>query len=85
MPVRHVTTDDCGRLEGRDIAPLYSAVVAACPGLAGEALWEKIRKKYSLGLADDCENWVIRMNQAINIWNQRNPSNCQAIASAFGI
>ena len=87
MPIRHVTIEDCGRLEGTAINPLYDAITAVCGGLQGEALWERIREKYGLGVRgpDDCEDWTKRMNHAIDIWNASQPTNCADIKTAYDV
>lgn len=85
MPVRNVTKDDCGRLEGEDITPLYSALKKVCPGMEGDGLWEKLREKFELGVAADCDAWVVRMNNAIAIWNMQNPNSCAAVKTAYGV
>ncbi|MNV32858.1 hypothetical protein D3C71_1242080 [compost metagenome] len=85
MTVRSVTKEDCGRLEGKDITPLYSALKKVCPGIEGDALWEKLRKQYNLGVAADCDDWVTRMNKAISVWNAHDPTDCASVRVAYGI
>jgi len=85
MPVRQVNENDFNGLEISDNNPLHSAVKAVCDGLRGDALWEKIREKHNLGHSGDGPNLVLRMNAAINLWNNANPSDCEEIAIAFGV
>lgn len=85
MTVRCVTKEDCSRLEGKDITPLYSALKNVCAGIEGESLWEKLRERHSLGVAADCNDWVVRMNNAISIWNKHDPKDCASIRAAYGI
>ncbi len=85
MPVRNVTIEDCGRVEGEDITPLYTALKEVCPGLEGEAIWEKVREKYNLGVAGDCNSWVTHMNHAISIWNRSKPKDCVSVRTAYDV
>lgn len=86
MAIRNVTIDDCGGLEGTDITPLYSALKTVCTGLESEAIWEHIRERHHLGIADrDCNSWVTRMNSAIAIWNTSNPKDCASVRAAYGV
>lgn len=89
MPhIKFVQTSDCGQLEGGlnklPSLALYLAVIAVCPAPAGEALWEKIREKYQLGVSD-CSKWVTNMNAAILLWNQNTPTNCEGVRGLYGV
>ena len=81
-----VTTADCGQLEGDKIGAnrLHDEVKKVCPGITGEALWEKILSKFNLGQRD-CQTWVANMNAAILIWNQNQPTSCTDIAQVYQV
>lgn len=87
MDIRDVTSADFDGLEGNNQNSLHAAVIAACPGLSGETLWEQIRFKFDLGHKgpSDVESVVHRMNVAIGIWRQSMPTDCESVRAAYGI
>lgn len=84
-PLVQVSVEDCGRLQGTGLNPLEVAITEVCPGITGNALWERVRDDYKLGIGMSCEQWVIHMNIAIGIWNASDPKTCEEIKKAFGV
>ena len=85
MAISNVTTKDFDGLESADINSLHSAVKGICKGIEGDALWEKIREMHDLKNRGDGPSFVNRMNTAIAIWNNANPTSTDAIKLAFGV
>ena len=85
MAISNVTTKDFDGLESDNINALHSAVKSICNGIEGDALWEKIREMHNLKNRGDGPNFVNRMNAAIAIWNNANPTSTNAIKQAFGV
>lgn len=87
----HVKEKDFMLTEGaikdaRGIA-LALAIKEAIPGISGDALNERIEKKYGLGRGgpDDAPRWVNSMNAAIDIWNGIPKKDAQSISAAFNV
>ncbi|OLQ88235.1 hypothetical protein BIY22_08710 [Vibrio panuliri] len=83
MQLEYVTEEDCGRVDGssKQCATLYSAIKETCPD-DGAYLYELIIKEYDLGIVNP-SSWVEKMNFAIKVWNDAQPTDRDSIINAF--